>query len=292
MRKIFLIVIIISLISFTSCTNKDIQVENQKLKEALNDLQQENQELRSLNKDNSNKMEKLKKEKLQLQSEINGDKKTIVKLNEDIKELQNNIEFLEYGIKLNYRDKYKKILSSKKYMNNNSEIDIVNKYSNVYDPHQVKVGDMVGGFKVQDVYIKDYGLESVSFEGYFILTGKLHLSDLDPNYFFCRDVDVVDSLPISKTWLEYYKPDEKDKKNNHFFNISNYGEVVNELGDNKFEIASTYINSKENSYIITAVFKDFKYTLQHDTGWISSMSLVDILDVVEIEHPSHWDIPE
>lgn len=174
------------------------------------------------------------------------------------------------------------ILTSGCNLSQTNELDN-NSQSNSYDPHLVSVGDTINGFRVVDIYLDDSsGMEKVEFDGTFTLTGVLLPNIVGGSKYgiLVSKEEIINNLPIATTWgIEKY-----DSNFKQFFRILSDEKVLQEIGREREEkITQNAEQGIEVMYRVTATFSNYTYLTQPQTDISSSLELVEILSIEEIE---------
>lgn len=276
------ILLFTSLIILTSCKN-DMENKLETMEQSNNNVIINNDELDS-------NYQKLKGEYDNLISQLDLSEKDNVSLSKKLVEL--NIEFtktkgqidsemqtnallekelLDSQERIKLQSSFKEPILWNEYMQRGVKEPLVNGYNNIFDASEVKVDDIIDGFRVISSSVED-GYEKTYFEGSFILTGELS-NDFGFNI-YCDRQALSRSIPISKTDLELYT---LYKKETDGFYIRNEEVVQKELGDDNYEKSQN-----GTTYKVTAIFNNYLYALKPDSCVQSSLELVEILSIEEM----------
>lgn len=149
---------------------------------------------------------------------------------------------------------------------------------NVYDPNKIKIGDEINGFIVMSIDLdKEGDFERVKFEGYCILKCKIMIDAVGHDGLFtvyCNNKEIESELPISTTKLNYTKYEDGGS----FYDISSESDdyISEQLGEERF---NNMLIPQEQTYNITALFKDLDYVYLPNTDWASGLKIVKILSI-------------
>ena len=215
-----------------------------------------NKSIEAINKENS----ELKQKILQLGYEKKELTTSIESLQRDSKNKQSNP--INDNEVLNLTKKEARTLREE--LANNSK---KNKLMNMFNPFNLKVSDKVGSFTVKSVNINS-GLENVSFEGSFSVTG-----DLITNIMGSSDFSII----VSKN--EFYKlPYSIHQIDNDAICIdinNSKDEIISALGG----IYKEPEGGNEFKINVRATFSEYNYRFKDETDIASRAKLLNIISI-------------
>lgn len=290
------IVVLICSVLLIGCTNISQQEEYQKL---LSEIENTKNELLESEADYGKllpELEDTKKELLKLEIEYDTILPELEETKVQLIETQDQYEILlaEYNImkknensnswedRVLFSGGYEELLLAENYMLDNSNIELVNAKSNIYDPNDVLIGDSIFGFTVLDTVFENGGYEKIEFDGYFILTGELNINLADGTMLtiLCSNDEIANSLPVSITWLDSYK---NHMKQFYWFDIYNEEILREQLTQERLDLMKGYSSIEYGiTYKITAVFNNFTYAYKPATGIHSSFDFIELLYIEEV----------
>ncbi|SCY54965.1 hypothetical protein [Alkaliphilus peptidifermentans] len=273
MKKLLVIVVIIMMLVIPGCrktnysNNQSVvsSSEYQFMQDKMKILEEENKTLKS-------ELESLKNLcSSSTEKAINSqNKKEVTQLEYDTLELKLKLLIEENE---NLKKELKKYMGPSNYNPNRD-----------FDPRKVKIGDDIGGFRVTQVYIDDYDMEKVFFDGYFVMKGKLITNFLGESRYGIRfhKEDIIRNIPIPTTW----ELDKRYGDYSMFFRLLSDEVVAQAIGKEVEEnIWKNAQHGVEVKYNIIALFNEFEYWTQPNTDVTSSLKLVKLIYIEEeIDH--------